>query len=58
MHIFFTWAGQAVKLLNEFGQRMKYDVIDPIEVKYTMQGDDDYNRFYSLGREVALKSKN
>ena len=54
----FTWAGQAVKLLNEFGQRMKYDVVDPIEVKHAMQGDDDYNRFYSLGREVALKCKN
>ena len=54
----FTWAGQAVKLLNEFGQRMKYDVVDPIEVKHAMQGTDDYNRLYSLGREVALKCKN
>ncbi|KGN80021.1 flavodoxin [Porphyromonadaceae bacterium COT-184 OH4590] len=50
----FTWAGMAVKLLNEFGERMKYEQIGSIEVKHSMKMSD-YEAFYNLGKRIALR---
>lgn len=50
----FTWAGMAVKLLNEFGERMKYENIGSVEVKHAMK-TSDYDAFYDLGKRMALR---
>lgn len=51
----YTWAGQAVKLINDFGQKMKYDALGSIEVKHAMK-HADYDAFFNLGVRVATSS--
>ncbi|MDR1544510.1 MAG: FprA family A-type flavoprotein [Prevotellaceae bacterium] len=50
----YTWAGQSVRLLNAFSEKMQYENVGSAEVKQAMQ-KADYEIFYNLGKEVAGK---
>ncbi|MDR0829300.1 MAG: FprA family A-type flavoprotein [Prevotellaceae bacterium] len=50
----FTWAGQAVKILNAFAEKMQWENIGSAEVKQSMQ-QSDYQTLIELGRAVAQK---
>ncbi|MDR2684475.1 MAG: flavodoxin domain-containing protein, partial [Prevotellaceae bacterium] len=51
----YTWSGNAVKLLNEFAEKMKLENLGSVEVPHAMQ-EADYEKFIELGKTVAQKS--
>ncbi len=54
----FTWAGQAVKRLTAFAEKMKFDVAaEPVEMKQGMDANDR-ERAISLAKAVAGRLKN
>ncbi|MDR3326935.1 MAG: FprA family A-type flavoprotein [Prevotellaceae bacterium] len=50
----YTWGGIAVRQLNEFSEKMKWDTVGSVEVKQSMK-ISDYQNFYNLGRSVGEK---
>lgn len=53
----FGWSGEAVKLLNQAMEEMKFDIVDPgYRVKY-VPNDDDLKKCVELGRTIGKKLK-
>jgi len=51
----FGWSGEAVKLLNQAMEEMKFDIIDPgFRVKY-VPAADDLQKCTELGRSIGKK---
>jgi flavorubredoxin len=51
----FAWAGTAAKALNNFGIRMKWDVVDnPVEMKQGLKAEQ-YDACVALGKSVGEK---
>lgn len=51
----YTWAGQAVRLISAFGEKMNYESVGAVEVKQAMK-KADYELLYNLGKTVAERS--
>ena len=51
----YTWAGQAVRLMTNFAERMKYETVGSVEVKHAVK-QGEYDLFFNLGKSVAQKS--
>jgi len=53
----FTWAGTAAKHLKEFGEALKWEIIDePVEEKHTLK-KQKYDECRTLGQSIAEKLK-
>lgn len=53
----FTWAGAAVKRLNQFAEDTKFEVVgNPVEMKQAMS-QEIYDKCVALGREMAERLK-
>jgi len=53
----FSWAGAAVKRLQAFSEKIKWEIIgQPVEEKYTLK-EDKYQSCLEIAREMANKIK-
>ena len=53
----FSWAGAAVKRLQTFSEKIKWEIIgEPVEEKYTLK-EDKYKECLEIAREMANKIK-
>ena len=53
----FTWAGTAAKRLKEFGENLKWEIIDqPVEEKHALK-KQKYDECRTLGKNMAEKLK-
>ncbi len=53
----FTWAGAAVKKLNELGENLKWEAVaEPVEEKHALKADK-YEACWQLGQAMAKRLK-
>ncbi len=53
----FTWAGAAVKRLQAFSEKIKWEIVgQPVEEKYTLK-EEKYQECIEMAREMAKKIK-
>lgn len=53
----FSWAGAAVKRLQAFAEKIKWEVVgEPVEEKYTLK-EDKYQECIKMAQEMAQKIK-